>query len=244
MSGGTPARQSGDSLTAEHAQLLAQVSARARDLLAVAAQSRWPERELRALTAYLRAEVIRQIRDEERLLLPTYGAAPVLAWVARDHARLRAAVDAMAGTAGGERRCSLTRLATMTRDLLTQLSDHFATEERLLAGLGTPAAATAALGAHPHRWYALTEGPVVDLDALPPATSTEAVTDRLLPAAPRRGDRAALRPRPERTVLVAVRVRTRRLRLRLPPRGAGRVARTGDAPPLIRAGHVRVTRCR
>jgi uncharacterized protein (DUF2249 family) len=179
VSGGTQARQSGDSLTAEHAQLLAQVSARARDLLAVAAQSRWPERELRALTAYLRAEVLRQIRDEERLLLPTYGAAPVLAWLARDHARLRAAVDAMAGTAGGERRCSLTRLATMTRDLLTQLSDHFATEQRLLAGLGAPAAATAALGAHPHRWDALTEGPVVDLDALPPATATEAVTDRL-----------------------------------------------------------------
>lgn len=177
--GGVPTRQSGDSLTGEHAQLLAQVSARARDLLAVTAQSRWPERELQALAAYLRAEVIRQIRDEERLLLPTYGTAPVLAWLTRDHARLRAAVDAMVSTAGGKRRCSVTRLATMTRDLITQLSDHFATEERLLAGLGAPAAATAALGAHPHRWYALTEGPVVDLDALPPAKATEAVTDRL-----------------------------------------------------------------
>jgi uncharacterized protein (DUF2249 family) len=179
VSGDTPTRQSGDSLTGEHAQLLAQVSARARDLLAVAAQGRWPERELQALAAYLRAEVIRQIRDEERLLLPTYGTAPVLAWLTRDHARLRAAVDTMVSAAGGKRRCSVTRLATMTRDLVTQLSDHFATEERLLAGLGTPAAATAALGAHPHRWYALTEGPVVDLDALPPAKATEAVTDRL-----------------------------------------------------------------
>jgi uncharacterized protein (DUF2249 family) len=177
--GGVPTRQSGDSLTGEHAQLLAQVSARARDLLAVTAQSRWPERELQALAAYLRAEVIRQIRDEEQLLLPTYGTAPVLAWLTRDHARLRAAVDAMVSTAGGKRRCSVTRLATMTRDLITQLSDHFATEERLLAGLGAPAAATTALGAHPHRWYALTEGPVVDLDALPPAKATEAVTDRL-----------------------------------------------------------------
>ncbi len=166
-------------LTGEHAQLLAQVTARARDLLAVAAESRWPERELQALAAYLRAEVIRQIRDEERLLLPTYGSAPALAWLARDHARLRAAVDAMAGAAGGKRRYTVARLTTMTRDLLSQLSDHFATEERLLAGLGAPAAATAALGANPHRWYALTEGPVVDVDALPPAKATEAVTDRL-----------------------------------------------------------------
>ncbi|MEU4574987.1 hemerythrin domain-containing protein [Nonomuraea sp. NPDC023979] len=164
-------------LTGEHAQLLAQVTARARALLAAAARGGSPEREARALTAYLRAEVIRQIRDEEWLLFPAYGAAPALSRLTRDHARLRAAVDAITRAASDS--CPPARLATLTRDLLTQLGRHFATEERVLAALGRPAAATAALGAQPHRWFPLTEGPVIDLDTLPQAAAADAVRDRL-----------------------------------------------------------------
>src|SRR5437773_1312623 len=80
-------------LAREHAGVLRQVNERAEDLLAVTAHNRWPERELRALAGYLRAEVIRQIRDEERLLFPSY-AAPDLARLTRDHVRLRAFIEA------------------------------------------------------------------------------------------------------------------------------------------------------
>ena len=39
--------------------------------------------------------------------------------------------------------------------------------------------ATTSPGTHQHRWYPLTEGPVVDLDALPPDEMTDAAVDRL-----------------------------------------------------------------
>ena len=40
--------------------------------------------------------------------------------------------------------------------------------------------ATVALGGHPHGWYPLTEGAVVDLDALPSGQAVAAAVDRLL----------------------------------------------------------------
>ncbi|MEU4704699.1 hypothetical protein [Nonomuraea dietziae] len=47
----------------------------------------------------LRAELIRQLTDEERLLFPAHEATPELSRPARDHARLRACVDAIAAAA-------------------------------------------------------------------------------------------------------------------------------------------------
>ena len=51
----------------EHALLLEQVAMRAKDLLTAIADDRWPARELQALVGYLRAEVLRQASDQERL---------------------------------------------------------------------------------------------------------------------------------------------------------------------------------
>jgi hypothetical protein len=62
-------------LADEHALLLSQVLIRAEDLLAVTAEDRWPARELQVLVGYLRAEVLGQDADEERLLFPA-GAPP------------------------------------------------------------------------------------------------------------------------------------------------------------------------
>ena len=62
-------------LADEHALLLSQVVIRAEALLAVTAEDRWPARELQALVGYLRAEVLGQDADEERLLFPA-GASP------------------------------------------------------------------------------------------------------------------------------------------------------------------------
>lgn len=166
-------------LTAEHAQLLTQVIDRSEELLKVAGQDRWPDRELRALAGYLRAEVLRQVSDEEWLLFPSCGAAAGLSRLTRDHVRLRACIDVIAGAASGEAHCSPAEIATTTCDLLTQLRSHFSAEETVLAGFGEPAAATAALGARPHHWYPLTEGPVIDLDVLPDDRVIDAVGDRL-----------------------------------------------------------------
>ena len=40
-------------------------------------------------------------------------------------------------------------------------------------------ATTSSPGTHQHGWYPLTEGPVIDLDALPPDEMTDAAVDRL-----------------------------------------------------------------
>ena len=63
-------------LADEHALLLSQVLTRAEDLLAVTAEDRWPARELQVLVGYLRAEVLGQDADEERLLFPAGAPAP------------------------------------------------------------------------------------------------------------------------------------------------------------------------
>ena len=111
-------------LAGEHALLLSQVVIRAEDLLAVTAEDRWPARELQALLGYLRAEVLGQDADEERLLFPA-GASPGVSRLARDHARLRAAIETLERVAAGESTWSPAELAAATRDLLHQLERHF-----------------------------------------------------------------------------------------------------------------------
>ena len=168
-------------LAGEHALLLSQVVTRAGDLLAVTAEDRWPARELQALAGYLRAEVLGQDADEERLLFPA-GASAGVSRLARDHARLRAAIETLEGAAAGPSTWSPAELAAATRDLLRRLERHLRAGEAVLAAAGPPGEvpATTVLGGHPRQWYPLTEGPVIDLDALPPDQMIDAATDRLL----------------------------------------------------------------
>ena len=180
-------------LAGEHELLLRQVTIRAGDLLAAAAEGRWPVRELQALLGYLRAEVLRHASDEEWLLFPGHDAQPGFARLGRDHARLHAAVDLLARAAAGEGRFSAAQLATATRDLVSQLERHLAVEETLLAAAAAPekVPATSVIGGRPHEWYPLTEGPVIDLDALPSGQATDAAVDRLLRLG--RGEQVELR---------------------------------------------------
>ncbi len=172
-------------LADEHSQLLRQVAIRAEDLMAAAAGGRWPARELDALVGYLRAEILRQVTDEETLLFPACGTPPGHDHLARDHARLQASIEVLELAAGnGER--SPAMLASAVRDFLRQLEAHLATEEALLAASGrrggTPATTT--LGGRPHEWYPLTEGTVIDLDALPQDQAVAAAVQRLLRLGP------------------------------------------------------------
>jgi uncharacterized protein (DUF2249 family) len=179
-------------LADEHALLLGQVAARAGKLLAVVSRGGWPGAELAALAGYAQAEVLRHASDEERLLFPA-GRSEAATRLARDHARLRAGTELLARAASGEQLLSPGELAAATRDLVAQLERHMHAEEKTLAAQRAPDSvpATVALGSHPHRWYPLTEGPVIDLDALPPGQAVAAAVDRLLRA--RRGEHVELR---------------------------------------------------
>jgi uncharacterized protein (DUF2249 family) len=178
-------------LAEEHVLLRRQVAARAEELLTAAADGRWPGTELAALAGYVQAEVLRQISDEETLLFP---AAPFrqAAALARDHARLRSAAELLARVAAGEQPMSPAQVAAVVCDFATQLERHLWAEENLLASQRAPRGVpgTAALGGHPHEWYPLTEGPVVDLDALPDDQAVAAAVDRLLRM--RRGEQVEL----------------------------------------------------
>ena len=168
-------------LADEHVLLLWQVSARAEELLTAAAEGRWPGAELAALAGYAQAEVLRQVSDEEALVFPSAPAQQATV-LARDHVRLRSAADMLARAASGEQPMSPGQLAAVVRDFVVQLDRHLRSEEKQLTA-GSAARdmpGTAAIGGHRHEWYALTEGPVVDLDALLPGQAVAAVLDRLL----------------------------------------------------------------
>jgi hypothetical protein len=178
-------------LAEEHVLLLWQVTARAEELLAAAARGRWPDAELAALAGYVQAEVLRQASDEEAVLFPAAPAREA-AGLARDHARLRSAAELLARAAAGEQPMSLGQVATAARDFVAQLERHLGAEEALLASgrAAQDVPGTVMLSGHRHEWYPLTEGPAVDLDALPLGQAVAAAVDRLLRI--RRGEQVEL----------------------------------------------------
>lgn len=187
----TPPRRQPLTLAEEHALLLWQVRASVDKLLTAAERGRWPGTELTALAGYARAEVLRQVSDEEVLLFPA-AATQTAAGLARDHVRLRAAAELLTRAASGEQPMTPAQLATTVRDFVTQLGRHLRSEEDLLASGRVPrdVPGTVTLGGHPHEWYLLTEGSVADLDALPPGEAVAAAVDRLLRM--RRGEQVEL----------------------------------------------------
>jgi uncharacterized protein (DUF2249 family)/hemerythrin-like domain-containing protein len=167
-------------LAEEHAQLLREVSARAAVVLREAAEDRWPILSLRELVDYLHLEVLQQVVDEEWLLFrAAYHAPDELARLRREHLELRLAIDVLAQAAAGGGDLSPQQLAAASQDLLVRLGEHLAAEERVLAVAGAAPRATTSLGRRPHEWYALTRGPVIDLDGLPSGPGFDAVLERL-----------------------------------------------------------------
>lgn len=168
-------------LAGEHAVLRQAVHARAEPVLRGADAGSWPAPELTELVNYLQLEVLRQIADEEWLLFRTARTASnELAALRRDHLELRLSVERLTEAATARANFTTAQLAAATRDLLGELEEHLRAEEHQLAAAGQQPASTASLGSQPHEWYALTEGPMVDLDQLPGPTGADAVFDRLL----------------------------------------------------------------
>ena len=178
-------------LAEEHVLLLRQVTSRAEELLAAAADGRWPAAELAALADYAQAEVLRHASDEETLLFPEAPAREVTG-LAKDHARLRAATDVLARAASGEQPMSPGQVAVAVRDFATQFRRHLRAEEKALASghASQDVPGTAARGGHRHEWYPFTEGSEVSLDAIPPDQAVPAAVDRLLRMRP--GERVEL----------------------------------------------------
>lgn len=178
-------------LAEEHVLLLWQVTASADKLLAAAEHGRWPGTELTALAGYAQAEVLRQVSDEEMLLFPAVSAQTA-AGLARDHVRLRTSAELLTRAASGVQPMSAVALAATVRGFVTQLERHLRSEEDLLAPsrAAREMPGTAALGGHPHEWYLLTDGSVVDLDVLPSQEAVAAAVDRLLRM--RRGEQVEL----------------------------------------------------
>jgi uncharacterized protein (DUF2249 family) len=98
--------------------------------------------------------------------------------------------DASCGPCQGAR--APAQLADAVRDFVASLERHLRSEEdQLASGRGAQhVPATVTLGGHPHEWYLLTEGPVVDLDAVLPQEAVSAAVDRLLRM--RRGEKVEL----------------------------------------------------
>lgn len=122
-------------LTGEQALLLSQVTIRARDLVAAAAEGRLPTREIQVLLGYVREEVLRHASEVELRLLSHRGASEGFARLGRDHARLRSATEMLERAANGDATWSAARLAAVTQDLVCRLVGHLAAEERALAVL-------------------------------------------------------------------------------------------------------------
>jgi len=169
------------SLAEEHSVLRQAVHARAEPVIRAAEAGNWPTTELSELVNYLQLEVLRQITDEEWLLFRNARqATDELAALRRDHLELRLSVDRLTEAATARSTFSAAQLAAVTRDLLEQLDAHLTAEERQLTTADSVPASTTSLGSQPHEWYALTEGPVIDLDRLPRPDGADAVFDRLL----------------------------------------------------------------
>jgi iron-sulfur cluster repair protein YtfE (RIC family) len=167
-------------LRTEHALLLEELTNRAEDLLRKVMAGQWPQAELRAFVDYLHLELLRHIADEEWLLFRASHHAPDdLHRLRQDHLDLRRTIEVLTEAAASGSTSSPEQLSHTTRHLLTQLEDHMVAEQELLAAHGE-APSTASLGSRPHAWFALTEGPVINLNDLPGPVGVDAVLGRLL----------------------------------------------------------------
>jgi uncharacterized protein (DUF2249 family) len=167
----------------EDAELLWQATARAEEFLDALAANRSTAADLRALLNYLRDVVLTRISEEERYVLPSLGQAGTqeahLARLREDHLSLRDDIDELAEASAPHSVSSADQLAGITRRLIVRLEDHLRREAATLAEVSIGYRPSASAWAATTHWYPLTEGPVIDLDTLPPDRAHEAVLNRL-----------------------------------------------------------------
>lgn len=120
-------------LEVEPADLLDRVSVLVDDVLDATITGRWPQAELVALVACLRAEVLPRAQHEECEIFSRVVNAVDRAQLHRDHRRLREATEVLARATAGEGNRSLAHVAATARSVLSQLDRHLASEREVLA---------------------------------------------------------------------------------------------------------------
>jgi hypothetical protein len=189
----TRSRTAAEQLTHESSVLLRDVVTRAHAVLEALAHQRWPDRELTDLIDYLQCELISQAIIIEQVLRSEQSAAAgdMFRRVTRDHAELRYDLESLTDQARRHdptdgRAAKL--LAETVRDLVSDLSGHLDREQQTMAQAATRADLERAMTAlHPHGWYPLTHGPVIDLDGFPSDQVLDAVRERVLRLHPGEG---------------------------------------------------------
>ena len=169
-------------LADEHAVLLHEVRDRKRAVLAALSAGRWPDREADGLVEYLRYEVLDQAVTAERLLFPLVGeglAGSQIHTLVDDHVHLRDLTDRLAAVipASGPQ-CEAGDLVELLDALDEFLDRHMRTEQAMLSVAKSAGVESLRQPFRCHLWFPLTEGPEVDLDALPREFAHRAALER------------------------------------------------------------------
>lgn len=168
-------------LAGEHAVLLRDTRRRAAPVLALAGARSWPEAELRVLTGFLHAMVLRQASDEEVALYPNGATAP-FAELSAEHVVLHELTDRLDHLAAAS--CTVLELAQLVNQTIAVLEHHLIAEQAVLAALPDAQAdvpSTAGLLAGTQRWLPADNEPVlILLDSLPPEQAAQVCIERLL----------------------------------------------------------------
>jgi hemerythrin-like domain-containing protein len=176
-------RSGGQTLVDEHKVLWHEIEVRRGEVLRALGAGDWPAEQLGRLVDYLRFELLDQAVNEERLLFPLTReklSDPVVARLLAEHVELRDAADALAAQATpAEDARDPEVLVALLDDVHEVLDRHLKAEETVLSGLGDCGVTAGRQPFRPHEWYRLTEGPVVDADALPRQAATDLVLERL-----------------------------------------------------------------
>jgi uncharacterized protein (DUF2249 family) len=168
-------------LAEEHAVLRHEVRRRDEAARTTLAAGRWPHEEIAALVAYLRYEVLDQAVTAERLLFPlaAEGTDSRMHDLVKDHVRLRDLTDQLAEAATVADPCGeSTRLLALLESLQGFLDRHMRDEETVLSATTTAGIESLRYPFRCHLWFPLTEGPVLDLDALPREFAHRAALER------------------------------------------------------------------
>jgi hemerythrin-like domain-containing protein/uncharacterized protein (DUF2249 family) len=157
-------------LADEHAVLLQEVRLRERLVRAALGAGRWPSTEVDGLVTYLRFEVLDQAVAEERLLFSATEqgrADPRIARLVSEHVALRDLTGRLAASGDGSETGDLRQLVELLDDLEELLVRHMRAEEVVLSSATTDGVESRRRPFRCHTWFPVTEGPQVDLDALP-----------------------------------------------------------------------------
>jgi uncharacterized protein (DUF2249 family) len=167
-------------LADEHAVLLQEVRRRERAVRAALGAGGWPDREIEALVAYLRYEVLDQAANEERLLFPLTSegiAGKGMHALVEDHVQLRDLTDGLVAAGTAERR-DPRALVGLLDDVEALLDRHMRAEQTLLSPTTTAGVESYRRPFRCHLWFPLTEGSELDLDVLPPEFAHRAALER------------------------------------------------------------------